>query len=54
MKKRRMTQVFKCYEGLQKREKDGRSRWVLIGEFSSLEQAKEAGATKFRPRFRRS
>lgn len=44
-----MKSQFTHYEGLVK--KDG--KWIVVGKFETIEAAKEAGATKYRPRFNR-
>ncbi len=45
------TVTFKTYEGKVKRGEGGDARWVTIGEFPTLELAREAGATKIVPRY---
>lgn len=44
---------FKNYDGMVKRGEGKGSRWVCIGAFDSVENARDAGATKCVPRYAR-
>lgn len=45
--------TFKHYQGFKKVTVDDVPRWKEIGTFSTVEEAREAGATKCRPRYNR-
>ena len=45
----RVRSLFLYFEGRVKQD----GKWVLLGNFKKIQEAIEAGATKFRPRFKR-
>jgi hypothetical protein len=42
------------YDGFEDRGEGKRKRWIFVGRFDTIDEAREAGATKFKPRYSRN